>query len=675
MSRDEETLKRVGNYRHVMEVKDVTKVAVLGAGNMGHGIAEIVAISGFEVVMRDITEELVQKGYEGIVWSLDKLVEKGQISEKKSKEALNRIATVVEIEDAIVDAEVIIEAVPERMNIKKEVYSEVSKFLSKDAIIFSNTSSLSITELAEVTGCPERFCGLHFFNPPIKMPLIEVISGDRTAEETFEFAMQFAKEMGKFPVGVHRDSPGFIVNRILTPLLNEAAWIVYENREGMQEVESSVKYGLGLPMGAFELSDQVGIDVAVHVLEYLHEKLGEEYNPCPMLEEKIEQGDIGKKSGKGFYDYSKETIDIKVETRSEEIELLLAACLANEITKLLEKEVAEVKDIDQAMKLGTGIEKGPAKMADEIGLDKLYGVLSNIYELTGETRYKPTELFSEMSERNGFFYEMAEMDTEDISFEDIEIEKEDKLGKIILNRPHRLNAITAEMIEEIDQALDIFDQDETCGAILIIGSGEKAFCAGADIVSFASGFSEENAAQELSKKGQDLFLKFEQHRLPIIAGIRGYCFGGGMELAAACDIRIASDISVFGQPERNLGILPAWGGTQRLMYIMGEARAKEIILTGKKDYRAEILHQYGFINEVVEDEYLQKRSIEVAKQISEGPPLAQKMIKQAMLVGRNDIKGGFEIERKGLGQLIGTEDIIEGMSAFMSKREPKFKGK
>ena len=658
-----------------MEVEDVTKVAVLGAGNMGHGIAEVVAIAGFTVVMRDINEELVKRGYEGIVWSLDKLVEKGQISEKKLEETLERITTVVEIEDAVLDAEVVIEAIPERMDLKKEVYEEVGKYLSKNAVVLSNTSSLSITELSEVTGCPERFCGLHFFNPPIKMPLVEVISGDHTAKETFEFATQFAKRIGKFPVEVRKDSPGFIVNRILTPLLNEAAWIVHEKRGEMQEVESSVKYGLGLPMGAFELSDQVGIDVAVHVLEYLHEKLGSSYKPCPMLEEKIEDGDIGRKVGKGFYDYSKKVVDLKVEMRSETIEILLTACLANEITKLLEKEVAVVKDIDQAMKLGTGIEKGPAKMADDIGLNKLHQVLLEVYDSTGEERYKPTKLLSELSETGGFFYEVSEKETGDVSFEDIEIEKEGKLGKIILNRPHRLNAITAEMIGEIDHALDLFDQDEKCGAILITGAGEKAFCAGADIVSFASGFSDESAAQELSKKGQDLFSKFEQHRLPIIAGIRGYCFGGGMELAAACDLRIASDLSVFGQPERNLGILPAWGGTQRLMYIMGESRAKEIILTGEKDYRAEVLYQYGFINEVVDDEHLQERSVEVAKQISEGPPLAQEMIKRAMLIGRNDIKKGFDVEREGLGQLIGTEDIIEGMSAFMSKRDPEFKGK
>ena len=658
-----------------MEVEDVTKVAVLGAGNMGHGIAEVVAIAGFTVVMRDINEELVKRGYEGIVWSLDKLVEKGQISEKKLEETLERITTVVEIEDAVLDAEVVIEAIPERMDLKKEVYGEVGKYLSKNAVILSNTSSLSITELSEVTGCPDRFCGLHFFNPPIKMPLIEVISGDYTAKETFEFATQFAKRIGKFPVGVHKDSPGFIVNRILTPLLNEAAWMVHEKRGEMQEVESSVKYGLGLPMGAFELSDQVGIDVAVHVLEYLHEKLGSEYKPCPILEEKVEDGDIGRKVGKGFYDYSKKVVDIKVEMRSETIEILLAACLANEITKLLEKEVAVVKDIDQAMKLGTGIEKGPAKMADDIGLNKLHQVLLEVYESTGEERYKPTKLLSELAETGGFFYEVTGGETGDVSFEDIEIEKEGKLGKIILNRPHRLNAITAEMIGEIDHALDLFDQDEKCGAILITGAGEKAFCAGADIVSFASGFSDEFAAQELSKKGQDLFSKFEQHRLPIIAGIQGYCFGGGMELAAACDLRISSNLSVFGQPERNLGILPAWGGTQRLMYIMGEARAKEIILTGKKDYRAEVLYQYGFINEVVDDEQLQERVEEVAKQISEGPPLAQGMIKQAMLIGRNDIKKGFDVEREGLGRLIGTEDLIEGMSAFMSKRDPEFKGK
>ncbi len=288
----------MGNYRQIMEMERVTKVAVLGAGNMGHGIAEVVAIAGFTVVMRDITEELVQKGYEGIVWSLNKLVEKGQISEKKSKETLDRITTVVTIEGAVSDADIIIEAIPERMELKKEVYKEVEKYLPDRAVVLSNTSSLSITELSEVIGCPDRFCGLHFFNPPIKMPLIEVISGDHTSKETFEFATQFAKKIGKFPVSVYKDSPGFIVNRILTPLLNEAAWIVYEKRGKIQEIESSAKYGLGLPMGAFELSDQVGIDVAVHVLEYLRERLGEEYGPCPLLVEKVDEGNVGRKVGK-----------------------------------------------------------------------------------------------------------------------------------------------------------------------------------------------------------------------------------------------------------------------------------------------------------------------------------------------------------------------------------------
>ena len=658
-----------------MEVGDISKVAVLGAGNMGHGIAEVIALAGFEVAMRDITKELVEKGYQNIVWSLGKLAEKGQISEEKLDETLERISISVEIKETVEGADIVVEAIPEIMELKKELYKEVNKYLSDETLVLSNTSSLSITELAEVVSGPERVCGLHFFNPPIKMPLIEVISGDLTSKKTFEMSIEFAKAMGKFPVGVYKDSPGFIVNRILTPLLNEAAWIVHENRGSIAQVESSVKYGLGLPMGAFELSDQVGIDVAVHVLEYLHEKLGSAYEPCPLLVEKRDSGELGKKVGKGFYDYSKNANDISVEERSEEIELLLTACMSNEVAKLLELEVAEISGIDQAMKLGTGIENGSAQMADKIGLDILHKILLEKYEETGNDRYKPAKFLADLANKKESFYGMSGSDSTSFVFKNIEIEKDEKLGKILLNRPHRLNAITSEMIEEINDALDIFEKDNECGAILITGAGEKSFCAGADILSFASGFSDKESARALSKKGQDLFEKFEQHNLPIIAGIDGYCFGGGMELAAACDLRIASERSLFGQPERNLGILPAWGGTQRLMHIMGETRAKELNLLGRKDYDSKTMFGYGFINEVVKNGNFTERLLEIAKLLSEGPPLAQGMIKKAMLTGRNDPENGFEVETESLCNLIGTDDLTEGITAFLSKRKPEFKGK
>ncbi|MFW6349879.1 MAG: 3-hydroxyacyl-CoA dehydrogenase family protein, partial [Thiohalospira sp.] len=205
-----------------MELADVTTVSVLGAGNMGHGIAEVAALAGFEVTLRDINEELVQEGYESIEWSLDKLVETDRLSAEEAEATRNRIEPVVEMEAAVGEADVIIEAVPEVLEIKTEVFGEVADHAPEGAIFATNTSSLSITELSAATDRPERFCGMHFFNPPVRMELVEIIAGDHTSEETLDLVTELADAMAKTPVRVHEDSPGFIVNRVLIPLLNEA---------------------------------------------------------------------------------------------------------------------------------------------------------------------------------------------------------------------------------------------------------------------------------------------------------------------------------------------------------------------------------------------------------------------------------------------------------------------
>lgn len=286
-----------------MNVDDVDSITVLGAGNMGHGIAEVAALAGYDVVLRDIEDEFVQQGYDKIEWSLNKLAEKDRLSQDDADAALARVSTAVDLGEAVADADVVIEAVPEKMAIKKEVYAELEEYAPDHAVFATNTSSLSITELSEVTERPERFCGMHFFNPPVRMDLVEVISGAHTADETLDLVEDLAESMGKTPVRVRKDSPGFIVNRILVPLMNEAAWIVHAGDATMAEVDATTKYDMGLPMGSFELADYVGIDVGYHVLEYMHEVLGDAYEPCPLLSEKVEEGDLGQKTGAGFYDY------------------------------------------------------------------------------------------------------------------------------------------------------------------------------------------------------------------------------------------------------------------------------------------------------------------------------------------------------------------------------------
>ncbi|WP_066417772.1 3-hydroxyacyl-CoA dehydrogenase/enoyl-CoA hydratase family protein [Halorubrum aethiopicum] len=665
-----------------MRLEDVQRIAVLGAGNMGHGIAEVAALAGYEVALRDIEEELVRDGYDQIEWSLGKLAEKDRIGDGEAEAALDRVETFVDLEDALADADVVIEVVPEKMAIKKDVYDEVVEHVPEEAVLVTNTSSLSITELSEVTDRPERFCGMHFFNPPVRMDLVEVISGAHTDEETLELIEGLAEEMGKTPVRVRKDSPGFIVNRVLVPLMNEAAWIVESGDATIETVDSTTKFDMGLPMGSFELADQVGIDVGYHVLEYMYEALGEAYRPCPLLAEKVEEGNLGKKTGKGFYDYEDgEGAQIPTDAVDEEVRRRLLAVMANEVAGLIGDDVADVADIDEAVKLGAGFPDGPAKLADDEGIEELVETLDTLHEATGEARYEATDHLREAAEAGGFrggsgaaAGSDADGESGAAEFEVLNVAVDGRVGHVEIDRPHRMNTISDEVLDELAAAIDRLDGDDDVRAILLSGAGDRAFSAGADVQSMAAGGADPIHAVELSRQGQETFGKLEASDKPVVAAIDGYCLGGGMELATAADLRVASERSELGQPELNLGLLPGWGGTQRLARIVGEGRAKEIILTADR-YDAETMADYGFVNEVVGNDELDDRARELAEQLAGGPPIAQKYTKRAIHAGRTDADAGLEVEAMGFGHVMNTDDLMEGVTAFMGDEEPEFEGK
>ncbi|EMA67980.1 3-hydroxyacyl-CoA dehydrogenase/enoyl-CoA hydratase family protein [Halorubrum distributum] len=660
-----------------MQLEDVQRVAVLGAGNMGHGIAEVAALAGYDVSLRDINDELVQNGYDQIEWSLGKLAEKDRIGDDEADAALDRVEAFVDLEDALDGADVVVEVVPEKMAIKKDVYDEVVEHAPDEAVFVTNTSSLSITELSEVTDRPERFCGMHFFNPPVRMDLVEVISGKHTSEDTLELIEGLAESMGKTPVRVRKDSPGFIVNRILVPLMNEAAWIVESGDATMEAVDSTTKFDMGLPMGSFELADQVGIDVGYHVLEYMHEVLGDAYRPCPLLGEKVEAENLGKKTGKGFYDYEDgDGAQIPSDAIDADVRRRLLAVMANETAGLIGNDVADADDIDEAVKLGAGFPDGPAKLADEEGLDTLVETLDALAEETGEARYEATDYLREAAESGGF--RGAAGDASDAEggpdYEVLNVEVDGRVGHVEIDRPHRMNTISGEVLDELAEAIDRLNADDEVRAILLSGAGDRAFSAGADVQSMAAGGADPIHAVELSRQGQQTFGKFEESDKPVVAAIDGYCLGGGMELATAADMRIASERSELGQPELNLGLLPGWGGTQRLARIVGEGRAKEIILTADR-YDAETMADYDFVNEVVPDDELDERARELAEQLAGGPPIAQKYTKRAIHAGRTDNEAGLEVEAMGFGHVMNTDDLMEGVTAFMGDGEPEFEGK
>ena len=656
-----------------MDADDIEHITVLGAGTMGHGIAEVAALAGYEVVLRDINEELVTDGYEEIEWSLGKLAEKERISDEDADAALDRVTPIVDLEEAAGETDVVIEAIVEDMDIKRDVYEQLDDVAPEEAIFASNTSSLSITDLAEVTDRPGQVCGMHFFNPPVRMELVEVISGEHTSDETMDAVVDLAESFDKTPVRVRKDKPGFVVNSILVPLMNEACWLVEDDVATIEEVDSTTKYGMGLPMGAFELGDQVGNDVTLHVLEYMHEVLGEPYAPCPLLERVVEEERFGKKTGEGFYDYEDGGADVPADQISEEVSDRLIAVLANETGKLVEQEVAPPEDIDRAVQLGAAFPKGPAKLSDEEGLDGLVETLEQLHEESGAARHEVSDGLREAAADGGFYGDDEDED-DVVEFENVRVEfPTEMVGQIVLDRPHQLNTINLELIEEFEEALDMLEADDEIRAVLLTGAGDRAFSAGADAMGMAGAANPIDAIQ-LSREGQRVWGKLEDLPMPVVVGIDGYCLGGGMELSMCADMRIASERSELGQPEFDLGLLPGWGGTQRLKHIVGEGRAKEIIFTADQ-YDAETMAEYGFVNEVVGNDELEEEAIELADDLARGPPLAMEYTKAAMKAGRHDTDAGLEVEAFSFGHLVTTDDVMEGITKLQSDEDPQFEGK
>lgn len=276
-------------------------VGVVGAGTMGRGIAESAMAAGFSVVLLDAAEELAAKGEAGIRKSLARGVEKGRISQPEADEMLARLCAGTDY-SLLKEAGVVIEAVYEDLDVKKTVLSAISEVVSPVTLIGSNTSSLSISKMAESVTHPERFVGIHFFNPVPVMKLVEIVSGKKTVPDTVRRAEEFAREMGKTPVLV-KESPGFVVNRLLCPLMNEAACLLAEGVASAEDIDTAMKLGANHPIGPLALADLVGIDVLLAIMEVLHSEMGEKYKPCPLLKDMVAEGRLGRKTGQGFFRY------------------------------------------------------------------------------------------------------------------------------------------------------------------------------------------------------------------------------------------------------------------------------------------------------------------------------------------------------------------------------------
>jgi enoyl-CoA hydratase/3-hydroxyacyl-CoA dehydrogenase len=379
-----------------LTLEKLKKTAVVGSGAMGHGIAELLAMAGYEVTMIDVSDELLQKGKEKIKWSLDKFVEKKRIRKEDADSALARISLTTSYEQAGKDIDFAIEAVPENMDLKKKVFSTLDSAAPSHAILASNTSTLSITEMGKATKRQDKVAGMHFFNPPQLMALVEIIKGDNTNQETIDTLTELSKKLGKTPVIVRKDVRGFIVNRILGAVFLEAFWSFHRGEATKEGIDASVKYTGGFPMGWFELADFVGLDIAYEVGRILYEAYGERFKPCSeVIEPLVKEGKFGQKAGVGFYDWTKGRPRIPFNMLEEYDVDRSWAVAVNEAAWLIYDDAADPADIDMGMKLGTYWPSGPCEHADRTGLDVILNKLKELHAKYNMEMYKPCPVIEE----------------------------------------------------------------------------------------------------------------------------------------------------------------------------------------------------------------------------------------------------------------------------------------
>ncbi len=364
---------------------EVDRVAVLGAGNMGHGIAEAAALAGYPVALQDVDADALADGRERLAWSVRKLVERGEVNADPDA-VVDRVETTTDLGAAVADADLVVEAAPERLDLKRELFADLADLADEDAVLATNTSSLSVTEIAAATGAPERVVGLHFFNPPVRMDLVEVVHGDATSEETADRTYAFAESLGKTPIHVRKDVRGFVVNSVLGPYVEEPAWMVSDGDATVEQADAAMVHERGYPMGPFELSDLTGIDVAYHVRD-------EAGLPIPpAMAEQVEAGDLGRKTGTGYYDYENGDGATYEEGDGEGFDWLrVEARMVSEAAELVGGDVATPEEVDTGMRLGTGFPEGPCARGDELGLDRVLEKLRDCREATGSDRFAPAD--------------------------------------------------------------------------------------------------------------------------------------------------------------------------------------------------------------------------------------------------------------------------------------------
>ncbi|HVR05695.1 MAG TPA: 3-hydroxyacyl-CoA dehydrogenase NAD-binding domain-containing protein, partial [Solirubrobacteraceae bacterium] len=666
----------------------VFKAAVVGAGTMGGQIAQTIAAAGILVELKDISEELVQAGLEEArnvtAGQAQKLVKRGKLTEEQAQAQIEEIVGRIHGSTSYAgfgDVDFVIEAVPERMEIKQAVFAELDAATPGHAILASNTSSLSITEIGEATLRPEKVVGFHYFYPASIMPLIEIVEGEETDPETVSAAITFAQAIRKQPIAC-AEVPGFVVNRILNSGISEI-WREQE-RAGLsiKLIDEGVGAANVVPMGPYFLVNLLGLDTVLHVAEHLAESYGDErfYVPKGMQKLVAEKKLGAKTGGEGFYSTAGEpNLPGEAEPDVQALVELLTLKTFVEACLVLEEGVATHRDIDFGLMAGAGLDprRGlmpPFMKADVEGLDTILERLENAQEVHGERFAPPTILRrlvaqGRLGQKSGQgFYAYPQPDAEQPA-EVVKLETREHGVAIAWLANGQMNSIAPSVIEDLGKVWQKV-KDSGVRALIVASSNPFLYSAGADIKAFTS--MDEAGGEKLIHEAHALFRELGSKGVATIAAVNGLAFGGGCELAMACDVRVAARTALFGQPEIKLGIIPGFGGTQRLPRLVGQSKALEMNLVGDP-MQADEAYEYGLASAVVDDHELLDTALAWARKLAGQAPIALEQIKQVSAAG--DLDEGIEAEKRAFASVFQSADAKEGIAAFLGKRAARFEGK
>jgi enoyl-CoA hydratase/3-hydroxyacyl-CoA dehydrogenase len=665
----------------------VFRAAVVGAGTMGGQIAQTIAVAGIPVVLKDIDEQLVQAGLEEArnvtKGQLDRLVQRDKLTAEQAQaqleEVLARISGTISYE-GFGAVDFVVEAVPERIEIKRDVFAQLDAAVPGHAILASNTSSLSITEIADATLRPDKVIGFHYFYPASIMPLIEIVEGEETSAETTSAAVMFAQAIRKQPITCG-EVPGFVVNRILNSGISEVWREQERNRLSIKAIDEGVGSAGVVPVGPYRLVDLLGLDTVLHVAEHLQRSYGERFYVPKGMQKLVSEGKLGAKTGgEGFYDpdgganvHGDADPDVAELVELLSLKTLIEACL------VLEEGVATHRDIDFGLMAGAGLDprRGllpPFMKADSEGLDTILERMESARERYGERFAAPTILRrlvaqGRLGQSSGQgFYPYPQLDSEQPG-EAVKLETREDGVAIAWLAHGQMNSISPQVVEDLAKAWSKV-KDAGVRALVIASSNPFLFSAGADIKAFTT--LDQASGEQLLGSAHALFEELGAGGVATIAAVNGLAFGGGCELAMACDVRVAARAALFGQPEIKLGIIPGFGGTQRLPRLVGASKALEMNLIGDP-ILAEEAFELGLVNRVVEDHELLDTALAWARRLAGQAPLALAQIKRVSDAG--DLSQGLAAERQAFASVFTSADAQEGIAAFLAKRAPRFQGR